>query len=76
MGESLRVLVSKFTAVDERLASIRIKAKYFYISLICGHAPTDLILWATEDFQNKIVCEFVEWLQYLTKFNLVCVSAI
>ena len=26
-----------FTAVDERLAAIRIKAKYFYISLICAH---------------------------------------
>ena len=36
----LRNLVSRFTAVDERLAAIRIKAKYFYISLICAHAPT------------------------------------
>ena len=36
----LRERVSRFTPVDERLAAIRIKAKYFYISLICAHAPT------------------------------------
>ena len=41
MAEDLRDLVSRFTVVDERLASIRIKAKYFYISLICVHAPTE-----------------------------------
>jgi len=27
--------------VNERLATIRVKAKYFYISLICVHAPTE-----------------------------------
>ena len=37
----LRTLVSILIAVDERLAAIRIKAKYFYISLICAHAPTE-----------------------------------
>ena len=41
MSGNLRKLVSRFTAVDERLAAIRIKAKYFYISLICAHAPTE-----------------------------------
>ena len=41
VGESLRHLASRFTAVDERLAAIRIQAKYFYISLICAHAPTE-----------------------------------
>ena len=37
----LRNIVSRFTAVDERLAAIRIKAKYFCINLICAHAPTE-----------------------------------
>ena len=37
----LRHLVSRFNAVDERLAAIRIKAKFFNISLICAHAPTE-----------------------------------
>ena len=32
---------SRYTAVDERLAGIRIKAKYFDISVICAHAPTE-----------------------------------
>ena len=36
----LRKLVSRFIAVDERLAAMRIKAKYFYISFICTNAPT------------------------------------
>ena len=36
MSGDLRNLVSRFTAVDER-----IKAKYFYISLIIAHAPTE-----------------------------------
>ena len=30
-----------YTAVNERLAAIRIKVANFYISLICGHAPTE-----------------------------------
>ena len=38
---NLRDLVSRFSAVDERLAAIRIKAKYLYISLICAHARTE-----------------------------------
>ena len=37
----LRNLVSRFTAVNESLAAIHIKAKYFYISLICTHVPTE-----------------------------------
>ena len=41
MRRDLRKLVSQFTAVDERLAAIRIKAKYFYISLIAAQAPTE-----------------------------------
>ena len=41
MRGDLRNLLSRFTAVDERLAAIRIKVKYFYISLICAHAPTE-----------------------------------
>ena len=36
---NLRDLVSRFTAVDEHLAVTRIKAKYFYISLICLICP-------------------------------------
>ena len=38
---NLRDLVSRFIAVDERLAAIRIKTKCFYISLICAHDPTE-----------------------------------
>ena len=41
VGKRLRHLVSRFTPVNERLATIRIKAKFHYISLICAHAPTD-----------------------------------
>ena len=41
VGERLRHLVSRCTAVDERLAGIRIKATYFFISVICAHAPTE-----------------------------------
>ena len=37
----LRKLVSRFTAVDERLAASRIKPKYFYIRVICAHAPAE-----------------------------------
>ena len=35
----LRNLVSRFTAVDERLAAIRIKAKYFYIRMTQPRMP-------------------------------------
>lgn len=41
VGERLRNLVMQFTPVNERLAAIRIRAKYFNISLICAHAPTE-----------------------------------
>ena len=41
VGERLRDLVLQFTPVNERLATIRIIAKYFNISLICAHAPTN-----------------------------------
>ncbi|XP_049304006.1 uncharacterized protein LOC125776321 [Bactrocera dorsalis] len=40
VGERLRRRVLSFTAVNERLATIRIKARFFNISLICAHAPT------------------------------------
>ena len=46
---NLRALVSRFTAVDERLAAILIKANYFYTSLICAHAPTEDKYDATTD---------------------------
>ena len=39
--QSLRHLVLGFTPVNERLAEIRIKAKFHNISLICAHAPTE-----------------------------------
>ncbi|XP_054089054.1 craniofacial development protein 2-like [Zeugodacus cucurbitae] len=39
--ERLRRRVLAFTPVDERLATIRIKARFFNISLICAHAPTE-----------------------------------
>ncbi|XP_054085694.1 uncharacterized protein LOC128921619 [Zeugodacus cucurbitae] len=41
VGERLRRRVLAFTLVDERLATIRIKARFFNISLICAHAPTE-----------------------------------
>lgn len=41
VSRRLKHLVSRFTPVDERLATIRIKAKFFNISLICAHAPTE-----------------------------------
>ena len=51
----LRGLVSRFTAVDERLAAILIKAKYFYICLICAHAPTeDKYDTAMDAFYDKL----------------------
>ena len=40
VGESLRHLVSKFTAVGERLAGIRINATYFYISVVDPYTDT------------------------------------
>ncbi|XP_049315675.1 uncharacterized protein LOC125779126 [Bactrocera dorsalis] len=41
VGERLRRRVLSFTPVNERLATIRIKARFFNISLICAHAPTE-----------------------------------
>ena len=55
VGESIRHLVSRFTAVDERLAAIRIKAKHYYISLIYAHAPTEDTNDTTKDaFYDKL----------------------
>lgn len=41
VGAKLRRRVSHFTPINERLATIRITAKFFNISLICAHAPTE-----------------------------------
>ena len=41
VSKRLRRHVSRFTPVNERLAVIRIKAKFYNISLICAHAPTE-----------------------------------
>ncbi|XP_073814500.1 uncharacterized protein [Musca autumnalis] len=41
VGRRLKHLVSSFTPVNERLATIRFKAKFFNISFICAHAPTE-----------------------------------
>ena len=41
VGKRLRHLVSRFNPVSERIATIRIRAKYFNITLICAHAPTE-----------------------------------
>jgi sorting nexin-29 len=41
VGARLRHRVSQFTPVNERLATIRVAARFFNISLICAHAPTE-----------------------------------
>ena len=41
VSRRLRHLVSNFAPISERIATIRIKAKFFNISLICAHAPTN-----------------------------------
>ncbi|XP_043065425.1 uncharacterized protein LOC122320881 [Drosophila ficusphila] len=41
VGTRLRRRVSHFLPINERLATIRITAKFFNISLICAHAPTE-----------------------------------
>ncbi|XP_020806218.1 uncharacterized protein LOC110182509 [Drosophila serrata] len=41
VGARLRRRVSHFLPINERLATIRITAKFFNISLICAHAPTE-----------------------------------
>ena len=48
--------------IDERLAAIRIKAKYFYISLICAHAPTEDKDDTTKDaFYDKLEVLYNRW---------------
>ena len=56
VGKRLRHLVSRFTPVSERIASIRIKGKFFNISLICVHAPT-------EDKDDEVKDMFYELLE-------------
>ncbi|XP_049302044.1 craniofacial development protein 2-like [Bactrocera dorsalis] len=41
VGERLRRRVFSFTPENERLDTIHIKARFFNISLICAHAPTE-----------------------------------
>ena len=41
VGERLHNLVLQFEAVNERLATIHIRVKYFNIRLICAHTPTE-----------------------------------
>ncbi|XP_067647953.1 craniofacial development protein 2-like [Eurosta solidaginis] len=41
VGERLCRQLLAFTPGDERLAAIRIKAKFFNISFVCSHAPTE-----------------------------------
>lgn len=41
VGTRLRHMVIDWTPVNERLCTIRIKAKFFNISLICAHAPIE-----------------------------------
>ena len=41
VSKRLHHLVSGFTPVNERIATIRIRAKFFNISLICAHASTE-----------------------------------
>lgn len=41
VGAKLRRRVSHFTPISERTATIRIAARFFNISLICVHAPTE-----------------------------------
>ena len=41
VSKRLRHVVSGFTPVTERITTIRIGAKFYNISLICAHAPTE-----------------------------------
>ncbi|XP_062123260.1 craniofacial development protein 2-like [Drosophila sulfurigaster albostrigata] len=41
VSRRLRHHVSNFTPVSERLATIRVKARFFNLSIICAHAPTE-----------------------------------
>ncbi|XP_043064519.1 uncharacterized protein LOC122320475 [Drosophila ficusphila] len=49
VGAKLRHRVSHFLPINERIAIIRISAKFFNISLICVHAPTEEKDDATKD---------------------------
>ncbi|XP_051858036.1 uncharacterized protein LOC127565056 [Drosophila albomicans] len=41
VSRRLRHHVSNFTPVSERLATNRVKARFFNLSIICAHAPTE-----------------------------------
>ena len=41
VSKRLRHLVSGFTPVNERIVTIRIRATFYNISLICAHAPKE-----------------------------------
>ena len=41
VSKRLRHIVFGFTSVNERIGTIRIRAKFYNISLICAHAPTE-----------------------------------
>ena len=41
VSKKLRYLVSGFTPVNDRIATIRIRTKFYNINLICAHAPTE-----------------------------------
>ena len=56
VGERLHNLVLQFEAVNERLATIRIRAKYCNISLICAHAPTE----ETDDVSKESFYELLD----------------
>ena len=49
VNAKLRQRILGFNPVNERLATIRIKAKFKNISLICGHAPTNDALESTKE---------------------------
>ena len=41
VSKRLRHLVSGFTPMKKRIATIRIRAKFYNVSLICARAPTE-----------------------------------
>ena len=41
VDKRLRHLVSEFTPVNGRMATIRIRAKFYNVSLTCAHSPTE-----------------------------------
>ena len=58
VSQRLQHLVSNFTPYIETLAAIRFKAKYFNISIICAHTPT-------EDKDDAVKENFYEILEML-----------